>query len=268
VHRCGRAESFLLTHDFSEPGETDTAILEGVISIEAALTGGKRTVSSIVATRHRLPRGFSRVRDLAEARDVPIKFADREEIDRLSEGGSHGGVIAMAGDRTFDPLESVLAPAPTPFLVMIDGVEDPFNFGQSIRSTYAAGATGLLLRARNWLSAAGTVARASAGASELIPAALVESPQEAHEKCSEAAIETVLLADDGEESLFEHDLTKPLLLVLGGEQRGVTRSFKSLPHTTLKIPYGRTYDHSLGTAASAAVVSFEVMRQRQLSHRE
>src|SRR4029434_1117094 len=67
----------------------------------------------------------------------------------------------------------------TPFIAMLDGIEDPFTFGSALRSLYAAGADGVVMRPRNWNSAATTVARSSAGASEVLPMALAEDPKEA-----------------------------------------------------------------------------------------
>jgi 23S rRNA (guanosine2251-2'-O)-methyltransferase len=242
--------------------EPVSALLEGIISIEAALQGGHRPINRIIANRDRLPRGFARIRQLAEERKIAIVYADRAEVDALANGRSHGGIVALAGERRFVGLEQLLDESPLPFLVMIDGIEDPFNFGQSVRSLYAAGATGLLLRPRNWLSAAGVVARSSAGASELISAAVVTSVADAHARCVQKGIEGIVLSSESKRTIFEHDLTNPLMLILGGEHRGITRSFGDRAVTVLSIPYGRDRSTSLGTAAAASIAAFEVLRQR------
>jgi len=146
---------------------------------------------------------------------------------------------------------------------MIDGVEDPFNFGASVRALYAAGADGLVLRPRNWLSAAGTVARASAGASELISTALAETAAEAAAFFRAQGLLVACATEErGSVSLYEADLTAPLFLLLGGEKRGITRSFLDQADLKLRIPYGRPMPHSLGTASATAVIAFEIMRQR------
>ena len=243
-------------------------MLVGVISVEAALRSSYRSVFEVIANRDRLPQGFGRVKLLASERGVAIRYASATDIERLAGGHRHGGLLATVGARAFQPVDSVLTSDGAPFLVMIDGVEDPFNFGQSVRSIYAAGATGLLLRPRNWMSAAGVVARASAGASELIPTALVDNLVAAHELASEHGVEVVVLEDAAERTIFEHNLTGPVLLVVGGEHRGVTRSFKSLSYSSVSIPYERDGAHSLGTSAALSIAAFEVLRQRRLSGRE
>ena len=146
---------------------------------------------------------------------------------------------------------------------MIDGVEDPFNFGQAVRTLYAAGADGLVLRPRNWMSAAGVVARASAGATEWVPTAIAETALDAAQAFRARGLK-VVSADDKAETvpLYTADLTGPLFLVIGGEKRGITRSFLDQADLLLEIPYGREFDQSLGTAAAAAVLGFEIMRQR------
>lgn len=236
--------------------------LEGVISIEAALRGGNRKVFSIVVDGEHLPRGFSRVKELAAETSIPITYGNGDDVAKLARGKHHGGVVAEAGERVYVSLETLVRAKGETLLCLLDGVEDPFNFGQAIRSLYAAGATGLILRPRNWMSAAGIVARSSAGASELIAAAIVGDLAELTEVCERESIEIILLDGESPRSIFEHDLTHPSLLVIGGEQRGVTRIFRKKAHSRVSIPYGRSERYSLGTAASASIAAFEVMRQR------
>src|SRR5262249_12410571 len=126
-----------------------------------------------------IEREVARLAREAERMAIRVERVPGDEIDRLTQGKSHGGVIALVGARKFVPLDSLVAEITRPFIVMLDGVEDPFNFGQAVRAFYAAGADGLVLRPRNWMSAAGVVARASAGASEWIPTAVAETTQSA-----------------------------------------------------------------------------------------
>jgi 23S rRNA (guanosine2251-2'-O)-methyltransferase len=199
-------------------------------------------------------------------------------IDERASGTSHGGVIAVAGPRRFTTLDELTHPASflgTPpetgregvknsrWVVMIDGVEDPYNFGAAVRSAYAAGASGLVVRPRNWFTAAGLVARASAGATESIPTAIAETAEDAARIFRERGY-TIACADETPDSvsLYEADLTRPLFLLIGGEKRGITRSFRDQADLTLRIPYGAPSTNSLGTAAATAVISFEILRQR------
>ena len=116
-------------------------------------------------------KDFGYIRALCRYRNIPFSVKDGEFFSKEDFGSTHGGIGALVGEmRTED--EDALLEAENPFIVLLDGIEDPFNFGCAIRTLYAAGATGIVLPERNWLSASGTVLRSSAGASERIPCAV------------------------------------------------------------------------------------------------
>ena len=155
------------------------AILEGHVSVAAALQSPFRDVQVVYVRADRNDRALRWLEHRAREANVPLERRDAGEIDALVQGSSHGGVAALVGERRTVELADLLPDGRPACVVMLDGIEDPFNFGQAVRSLYAAGVDGLVLRPRNWLSAAGTVARSSAGASELIPTAIAASAEEA-----------------------------------------------------------------------------------------
>ena len=242
---------------------SDEAWLEGAISVAAALSGRSRDVHAVLLRQDRTDAAHRRIAELARAAGVPVRRVPAADIEAQAGGSSHGGILAQVGPRRFAALEDLLTAA-APFIVMIDGVEDPFNFGSAVRSLYAAGADGLVVRPRNWMSAAGTVARASAGASELIPTAVAETAQDAAAFFGARGLAVACATDaPGSVSLYEADLRGPLFLLIGGEKRGITRSFEARADLRLRVPYGRPRAHALGTAAAAAVLGFEILRQRR-----
>jgi len=239
------------------------ALLEGFISVSAALAGGRREVYRLQIRAGKEDRQTRHLEQLARKAHVSLERVTSEIIDAQAGGRTHGGVLAHVGPYQFADLGSLTAGQTTPFIAMIDGVEDPFNFGASVRALYAAGADGLVLRPRNWLSAAGVVARASAGASELIPTAIAESVSDAAAFFRARGLGVACATDErGSLSLYDAALTGPLFLLIGGEKRGVTRSFLDQADLKLRIPYGRPMPHSLGTASATAIIALEVMRQR------
>jgi 23S rRNA (guanosine2251-2'-O)-methyltransferase len=239
-------------------------VLEGRVSIEAALAAGVRPVLEILATDPG-DRRLAYLRRAAAAAEVPIRRVTPDQLRRHVTGTTHGGVIAVAGERTYLGLSDMLAAAEVPALVvMLDGVEDPYNYGQAVRSVYAAGADGLIVRPRSWEQAAGIVARASAGASELMPTAVADTAEAAADACRAAGLR-VACATTRTDAVWIHDadLTVPFLLLVGGERRGITRSFLDDADLLLRIPYGRRGAHALGAATSAALIAFETLRQRR-----
>ncbi len=242
----------------------DQVILEGHISISAALTSGNRPVHVIYAQRNAAEEALQQLAPLAQRAGVKIQLVGSDLIERYASGRSHGGIIALAGPRTFLSLGALLGKQSAPLIVMVDGVEDPFNFGAAIRSLYAAGADGLVVRPRNWTSAAGIVARASAGASELIPIAIASTPREAANFFREHGLLIACATHQPRAaSIYTADLSVPLFLLIGGEKRGITRSFIESADLHLSIPYVRTDAHALSAASATAIIAFEIMRQRR-----
>lgn len=243
--------------------DDERAILEGEISVGAALGAGNRPLVWIKIRRDRQDSATRRLEQMARRANVPVERVGADAIDAQAGGKSHGGIVALAGPRAFLPLDALIPAAIVPFVAMIDGVEDPFNFGAAVRALYAAGAHGLVVRPRNWMSAAGTVARASAGASELIPTAIAETAEDAAAYFKSQGLAIACAAESPRAvSLYDSDLSQPLFLLIGGEKRGITRSFAGQADLRLRIPYGRANAHALGTASAAAILSFETLRQR------
>ena len=248
----------------ARPAADAPVVLEGRVSIEAALAGGVRSVHEILAVQPG-DRRLSYLRRAAAEHDIPIRRVSPTDLRQLVTGTTHGGVIALAGERAYLSTSELLEEAgPVPLLMMLDGIEDPYNFGQAIRAAYAAGVDGLVVRSRSWEPAAGTVARASAGASELIPTAAVGSADEAATKCRDAGL-TIACATTRSDATFlnEANLAVPMLVLIGGERRGVTRSFAESADLLIRIRYGRRGAHALGAATSAALLAFEALRQRR-----
>ena len=152
--------------------QADSVIFEGMTSINAVLNSdnGRR----IVKVYFDKDKSSSKRRELSflkyasEKHGFLIELISRDEIDAIAVGNSHGGVIAECTERSLPRLGDKDI-TNNGFFVMIEGIEDPYNFGYALRTLYAAGADGVILPERNWMSAAGVVCRASAGASELIP---------------------------------------------------------------------------------------------------
>jgi 23S rRNA (guanosine2251-2'-O)-methyltransferase len=239
-----------------------TIVLEGCIAVRAALLAQSRVIHTLYIRSDRCDGESIELERLARERGVRLRRAPAGAIDSYASGKTHGGVVALAGPRRFRRLEQIVERSTHPFIAMLDGIEDPYNFGYSIRSLYAAGADGLVVRPRNWMDAAGVVARASAGASELIPTAVAESAAEAAALLRSRGLLVACTGQEGAVSIYQTNLAVPLFVLIGGEKRGITRSFREQADLVLHIPYCGAFQQSLGTASAAAILSFEVMRQR------
>lgn len=247
----------------------DNIIIEGMTSVSAlinAINSGVNDrkinhiyISESVVRKKSREIGFLRTN--SHKLNYEISVVPPEQLDEMSAGNTHGGIVAVCSERSFPAVNSAELPADGIF-ALLDGIEDPFNFAYTVRSLYAAGFSGIVLPPRNWTSAAGTVIKSSAGTSELMPT-YVDDPVVAVEAFRAAGYKIVCAGIRDSISLFEADLCAPLLLIIGGEKRGISRSLLALSDMTVRIDYGRPFMGSLTTASSAAVISFEIMRQNR-----
>jgi len=222
-----------------------------------------RPIERIVLRDASRDRRVQQLEERARRAGVPVERVDDQRIQSLTTGRTHGGVVAVVGPRRYVPLHDLVPTDATAFVAMLDGVEDPFNFGYAVRSLYAAGAHGLVLAPRNWMSAAAVVGRASAGASELLPAAVADSAVDAARVFSDLGLSVVCTGSDrAAVPIHDVDLTGPVFVVVGGEHRGVSRPLLEHADAIVRIPYGRDFRQALATSSAAVVVAFEVLRQR------
>ena len=248
---------------------TDGTVMEGMTSISALLAAREAGVNDRIikeiyfdrAKKEKKAREFGFLAAKCEALGIPLSLVSAEEIEKLATGNTHGGVVALCGERTL--------PAPTPenlpekgFLCLLEGIEDPYNFGYAVRSLYAAGCDGILLGERNWLSAAGVVARASAGASEAMPM-YAGDIQAAIAAARARGYRVVCAGIRDSVSYLDADLSLPLLLVVGGEKRGISAGILAEADAVVRIDYGRSFRGSLSAASAATVLAFEVLRQNK-----
>ena len=244
----------------------NTNIFEGIPSISAVI----KSIESGVSTRKILNVFVDIQKKKSKAREISflnaksrqlgfcLEFKDSNCIDSLTVGNTHGGIIAVCTEREIPHLTDDCI-KPNGVYYLLEGIEDPYNFGNALRSIYASGADGIILGERNWLGVAGTVARSSAGTSELLPSYICDTSL-AVDIFKARGYKIVCAGIRNSESLFETDLSKPLLVVLGGEKRGISSAVLEKADKIVRIDYGTEFLGSLSASASAAVFAFEVLR--------
>ena len=244
-------------------------LFEGMTAISAVLDPAvrdfnDRRVLSVFVDKTRTDKKAREIAFLqrrAQELGFTVQPVHPDDLDNLASGKTHGGIVALCSDRSIPLLsESMEKIKEGGFYVFLEGIEDPYNFGYTLRSLYAAGADGVILPPRNWMGVAGLVARSSAGASEKLPLYVAEPASVIpffHERGYRAACAEIRDSVD----LWEADLSRPLLLVIGGEKRGISRAVLEEADLRVRIGYGTDFRGSLSSAASAAVLAFEVLRQ-------
>lgn len=238
------------------------SLIEGAISLKAVLEAGTREIRAIYIREGKHDRDLNYILRLARDKGIEPETKPENFFEETAQGKTHGGVLATVGDRSYLP-EDALLEDETPMIALLEGIEDPYNFGCALRSLYAAGATGIILPQRNWMSAAGTVIRSSAGASERIKAAKYENLPDFLAKAKQHGIKIICAERKDAVPLYSADLTGGVLLAIGGEKRGVSKAVFEAADSRVFIPYGRDFRNSISASAAASVFAFEILRQRQ-----
>ncbi|MBR2635323.1 MAG: RNA methyltransferase [Clostridia bacterium] len=249
--------------DLEKQGESHFA--EGALSILSVIRNKSRPIYGIylLPSAKKEEKNILRILSLAKKNKIPVRLSDEAFFEKVTTGHTHGGVIAEVGPRVMCTPEEVLDRG-NGFVFLICGIEDPFNFGCAVRSFYAAGAGGMLLTPRNWLSAAGVTIRASAGTCEALPCAAYESAEELCRLAHEKGYRIVCATEQDSVDLYHAELKKPLLLIVGGEKRGISKDFLKFADERVRIPYGRPFSSSLTASAACAVCAFEILRREKL----
>ncbi len=247
----------------------DSDVFEGMVSFRALVSAIDNEVSDrkIVRVEYSRDRAkkianhLSYIKAMSHKHGFELREVDDNHITDVAIGTSHGGIIIYCTSRTIPELcEATLLQ--NGFYVMLDGVEDPYNFGYALRSIYASGADGIILPERNWMSASGVVCRASAGASEQIP--LYTASSEACVEIFKKNEYKIVCADiENSVSVYDAELKKPLLLVIGGEKRGLSKVFTENADIIVRLDYGREFTSALSAASAASILSFEVLRSNR-----
>lgn len=241
------------------------SIFEGMVSLRPMLSGqAHRKIETVYIDETRAKKKakeLSYIKAKSYEQGFSIETLTHEEFEATVTGTSHGGIAALCGERDIPRLKGGHI-TNDGFYVMIEGIEDPYNFGYALRSLYAAGVDGIILTERNWMSAAGVVCRASAGASELLPLYVCDG-ESAADIFHSAGYRVVGADIDNSVSVYEASLKYPLFLIIGGEKRGISASLTAKCDSIVRLDYGRDCSIALSAASAASILGFEIMRQNK-----
>src|SRR5215472_14753194 len=239
--------------------------LTGIHAVREALQAGS-AFDRIVIAKGRQDTRVEEIVQLARAQNIPVRFEERNQLDRLANSRDHQGVVAVAAARPPATLEDLLDQANKSkgqmgLIVLLDGVEDPHNLGAIIRTALAAGADGIVIPERRAAGLTDTVARASAGALAHLPVARVTNLARTMEELKEAGYWLVGLDENGEKSYTEVDYTTPTGIVMGGEGSGLHELTRKRCDFVVSLPTSGPVK-SLNVSVATGVVLFEALRQR------
>ncbi len=238
--------------------------LYGRHAILEALRAGRRVEGIFVARGVHSRHALNELLALAKAAQVPVHGVSRDELDRLAH--NHQGVVARIGKYTYAAIEEVLAVAPSrgepAFLLLLDAVQDPQNFGTLLRTAEAVGIHGVVIAERRAVGVTPAVVKASAGAVQHLKIVRVTNLARTIEELKRAhiwivGVENVPAARD----FSQMDFTMPLALVLGSEGTGLGRLVREQCDFLIRLPmWGKV--SSLNVAVAGSIVLYAAKRQR------
>jgi 23S rRNA (guanosine2251-2'-O)-methyltransferase len=239
--------------------------LFGFHAVRAVLMHQAGRVHRLWIQDSRYDRRLGELIALAQTHGIAPQPASRHELDRLAAGSRHQGVVVdvemppMRTDKALpDFLDRLEAP---PFLLVLDGVQDPHNLGACLRSADAAGVDAVIMPRDRAVGLTPVVVKVACGAAEAVPVFAVTNLARSLKLLKERGVWVYGGAGGAENSLYKADLRGPLALVLGSEGKGIRRLTREQCDGLLQIPMGGRVE-SLNVSVAVGIFLFEAKRQR------
>lgn len=238
--------------------------IEGRNAVIEALRAG-RTIDKIYIAKGDVDQTLGHIASKARSAGIVVVEADRRKLDAMSQTHAHQGVIALCAVKEYCTVEDILAVAKErneqPFVIVCDEISDPHNLGAIIRSAECAGAHGIIIPKRRSAGLTAIVDKTSAGAAEHVAIARVPNLSAAIGTLKKNGLWVYGAAAEGASPMWQTDLTGPVCLVIGSEGDGIGRLVRESCDFLVSIPL-KGQISSLNASAAAAVLMYEVLRQR------
>ncbi len=240
-------------------------IIFGIHPVLEALEGGK-PIEKVLIQKGLHGENFHVLFQQIRKEKIPFQMVPVEKLNRVTRK-NHQGIIAFVSLIEYQPLHAVLPmifdKGESPLLVLVDGITDVRNLGALARSAECAGAHALVVPEKGMAQINAEAIKASSGALNRIPVCREASMAESLAFIKECGIETVALDEKGEASIYQSDLTGPIAIVMGAEDKGVSPAILKMAGKVLSIPM-KGKIASLNVSVATGVVLFEAQRQRGL----
>ena len=241
-----------------------TEAIAGKNPVLEALRAGREINKIFLGENLTRDRAFKEIIDIAKVNKIPVQNVTKTKLDDLSETNKHQGIVAMVAIKEYVSLEEVAQRKPLselPIILMVDGIEDPHNLGAIIRTCDAVGAAGVVIPNRRNVGLTGIVSKASAGAIEYVPVARVGNLVQTIDALKEMGFWVVGCEAAGQKTIYEIDLKMPLVLVVGGEGKGISRLVQEKCDFLVNLPMVGNIS-SLNASVAASICLYEALKQR------
>jgi len=244
--------------------------LGGRNAVKEALRGDASRCIKVMLSKTAIASFQREIRGLAKENDVPVQMVPPQRLNKQLPNVNHQGVILVVspvGYLSVHELLSGIAPqlddvrASNPIVLLLDHIQDPYNFGAILRSAVATGVAGVIIPEREAAPVNATVLKASAGAATKIPIARTSNISRVMEEMKERGYWIVGAAGDGETSIWDMDWDRPLGIVIGSEGKGMRRGVSKMCDFTVSIPISGNVD-SLNASVAAGIILVTASRTK------
>ena len=233
--------------------------------VAEALAAGRQAHRLIVSASAKPAPELRTITDAARRIRLPIDRVPADQMTRIGGFDGHQGVLLEVGERRWTDVAEMLAHARTsdrdPFILVLEHLQDPTNFGTLLRSAEAAGVDGVIFPERGAAPLSASAVKASAGASEHLLIGRLPTIGEAIHDLKSAGLRLVAADQEAPESAWESDLTGPLAIVVGSEGSGLSGATRRRCDLLVSFPMAGKVA-SLNASTAGALLLFEVVRQR------
>ncbi len=238
--------------------------VEGRNSVLELLESGK-DVNKIFITKGEKHGSINKIIAIAKERKILIVEKDKRQMDQIAQTENYQGVIAIVPPFEYCEIEDILQEAKErkedPFVLILDGIEDPHNLGSIIRTAETAGVHGIIIPKRRATAVNSTVNKVSCGATEYMKIARVTNITDAINKLKENGLWICGTAVDAKNYYYNQDLTGPIGIVIGNEGKGMSKKVKNNCDFLVKIPMKGKIE-SLNASVSTGIIIYECVKQK------
>jgi len=245
-------------------------IIFGINSVRALFATNPDSVQQLHIDKKRSDKRVQEIIQLAEQHHTTLKYEERKQLDELSGGGNHQGVVAqcsMPAVHDENLIEQIIEQNQQPLFLLLDGVQDPHNLGACLRTADAVGVNAVIIPKDRSAPLNSTVVKVASGAAYNVPVVSVTNLSRTIRRMQELGVWFVGADGDAVESLYEVKLTGAIAIVMGAEGSGLRRLTKELCDFLVRLPMLGTVE-SLNVSVATGVCLYEALRQRSAMDQE
>ncbi len=235
-------------------------IIEGSLSVKAAIENKKRTINNVLISEGKKSKDIQYIKHLCYKNNIHFEYKSKETINEIAIGRTHGGVIADVDYRFNETIEDINQGN----VLLVEGVEDPYNLGMMLRTCAAAGFVAVITNDRDYQDSEATILKASAGASDALIWVRTDNFKLQLEKIKSRGYQVVsALRSHLSISYDQHQYSDKTCLCVGGERRGLSKDVIEASDMLVHILYDSNVKIALSSVSATAVIAFEIVRQRR-----